>query len=416
MVDDRALIAHLLRRTSFGPLPGQVDAMAPLGIAGAIDTVLGAGPQPPGHPPSFNEQANDPPRRWLGLMAERGAGLHEKLVWFWHGQLTASEDKVSSWKMMYRQHLVLRHHALGNFRDLLQAMTVDPAMLVYLDGDGSVAAAPNENFGREVMELFALGRGNYTQADVGAAAVACSGWSVDAARGRASFDASAGPAAPVRLLGRDVGSASAAIDAICDQPACALWITDRLYRFLVGEVAPPPMAAALAQVFRRRGLEIRPVVEAIVRDPAFLDRRGARPRSGVEWVVATAGVFGSTRATQAMFDACGQLSQTPYQPPNVSGWPTGPRWLSPSFAAARSVLAIAAIAGLPPKVAAQIGQAHDPVAAALDRCSLYEVSDDTRAALRAGWEDLVRADDAKPAERAATLLALTVSCPEFALA
>src|ERR1700687_2170069 len=138
------------------------------------------------------------------------------MVWFWHGHLTSSEDKVGDWKRVYDQHLLLRRHALGNFRELLQAITVDPAMLVYLDGDGSTADAPNENYGRELMELFALGRGNYSQADVRAAAGALSGWSVDD-RGRPSFDPAAGPPRPVALLGHRVNDAASVVDAICDQ-------------------------------------------------------------------------------------------------------------------------------------------------------------------------------------------------------
>ena len=98
-------------------------------------------------------------------MAQPKAGIHEKLTWFWHGHLTTSHDKVFNWRLEFPEHRLLRTHALGNFRALLQAITVDPAMLVYLDGDGSNAIDPNENYGRELMELFCLGRAQYTQAD-----------------------------------------------------------------------------------------------------------------------------------------------------------------------------------------------------------------------------------------------------------
>src|SRR5713226_2837494 len=143
MPDERVLVAHLLRRTGFGPLPGQVDGLAPSGIDVAIDTVLAAPALDPGEPP-LRDENNDkdydaPVRHWLGLMAKAEAGLHEKMVWFWHGHLTSSYDKVGVWKMMWQQQQLLREYALGNFRDLVQAITIDPARLVYLDGAESTA-------------------------------------------------------------------------------------------------------------------------------------------------------------------------------------------------------------------------------------------------------------------------------------
>ena len=158
MSDDKPTIAHLLRRSGFGPHPGQVEALLPLGYAGALAAVLAAPPLRP-EAPAFGTK--DDGRVlvswWLKVMSDPLAGLHEKMVWFWHGHLTSSLDKaepVSVW----RQHQLLRSHALGNLRTLLQEITVDAAMLGWLDGDGSQAEAPNENYARELMELFALGR------------------------------------------------------------------------------------------------------------------------------------------------------------------------------------------------------------------------------------------------------------------
>ena len=116
---------------------------------------------------------------WIRQLRHPEAALHERLTWFWHGHLTTSTDKASFVPALWRQQRLLRRHALGNFRDLLRDITTDAAMLVYLDGDGSVADAPNENFSRELMELFTLGRGSYGEADVRAGARALAGWSVD---------------------------------------------------------------------------------------------------------------------------------------------------------------------------------------------------------------------------------------------
>ncbi|MDQ6783040.1 MAG: DUF1800 domain-containing protein [Actinomycetota bacterium] len=413
--DERILIAHLLRRTGFGPHPGRVEALVGGGTSAAIDSVLTSPALAPGDHPSFREGDDDPARRWLGLMVRPDAGLHEKMVWFWHGHLTSSEDKVGSWRMLYQQHLLLRQHALGNFRELLQAVTVDPAMLVYLDGDGSTADAPNENYAREVMELFTLGRGRYNQDDVRGAAHALAGWSVDYDKARASFDPTSGPTRSVGVLGRQVNSAADVVDVLCDHPACALWVSERLYRFLVGESPAPDVADLLARRFRSSGLEIRPLVEDVLRRPEFLQTRGNRPRYPVEWAVATATAFGTGSDTGAILDACTLLNQVPYQPPSVAGWPWGNGWLSASSALAHAARAIqgSQVANAPGVTA--VRRAADPVGAALDRCSLFEMSPSTWASLKREWSSLARATDIDDHDRAATLLATVISTPEFSL-
>src|SRR5262249_2763518 len=231
-------------------------------------------------------------RRWLAMMARPEAGLHEKMVWFWHSHLTSSYDKVGSWKMMWRQHQLLREHALGNFRTLVQAITVDPAMLVYLDGAESTAESPNENYGRELMELFTLGRGNYTQDDVRAAARALSGWTVDYDRERASFDPHSGNESSVLFLGTQVTHAQDVVDVVCGHPACPRFVCGTPYRYFVGESPSPDRLTDLAELFASSGLETRPVVESILRDPVFLERRMSRPRYPVEWVTAAMGALG----------------------------------------------------------------------------------------------------------------------------
>ena len=117
MADDRAAIAHLLRRTTFGPFPGQVDALDAGGLPAALDGVLGATPPPlPPDPVLDSGDGERPPEWWFRRMRDPAVGLHEKMVWFWHSHLTSSVDKVGQWRMMWNQHLLLRQHALGNFR------------------------------------------------------------------------------------------------------------------------------------------------------------------------------------------------------------------------------------------------------------------------------------------------------------
>lgn len=409
MPDRREEVAHVLRRTTFGPFPGVTERMAGRGPAAAIEAVLAAAPLVPDMPTlteDAEETADGPAATWLRLMANPAAGIHEKMVWFWHGHLTSSFNKVDTWEMMWRQHLLLREHALGNFRDLMRAVTVDAAMLQFLDGDGSTADAPNENYARELMELFTLGRGNYSQQDVRGAATALAGWSVDYPDPTVSFDPDDGNTAPVRLLGRTVTTAENVVDAVCRHPACARFVTAKLYRYLVGVDPPADRLGGLAQIFTESGLEIRPVVEAIVRDGAFLAARLTRPRFPVEWVTAALALCGIDDPVTA-YECLDALGQVPFYPPSVAGWPTGTQWLSASHAVVRAALAVEA-----PALSA-VASAPDPVTAAFELAAIYSPSPGTRSAAE-GLASALRRED--PDTRASALLALVVCSPEFALA
>ncbi|MCU1642178.1 MAG: hypothetical protein JWN03_2453 [Nocardia sp.] len=406
-MDELAGAAHVLRRTTFGPFPGMPERLAGRGIDGVIDAALSAAPLDPGTP-VFDEDAEvgpgGPAAHWLKLMADPAAGVHEKLVWFWHGHFTSSHDKVETWDLMWRQHLLFRRYALGNFRELAHAVTVDGAMLQWLDGAGSQASAPNENHGRELMELFTLGRGNYGQADVKAAAVAMSGWTVDD-KGAVLYDRDSGNQQGVQLLGRSVTNAHDVVDALCDRPECARLVAGKLHHYLVGEWAPEQRLGELAEVFSKAHLEIRPLVQAILGHPSFMAAVRTRPRYPVEWVTAALAVCGIDDAALA-FDTMRQLGQAPFYPPNVAGWPPGMRWLAPGEAVARAALAVEA------RAIAEIAGAADPVAAVLARAGIYDATPATVTAAR----DLAFAlrRDSQPA--AAALLALMLTAPEFTLA
>ncbi len=406
MADDRALIAHVLRRTTFGPHPGQTEQWVGRDIGAVVDAVLAARPMEPGTPQFSDDDAelgDGPVERWLTVLADPAAGLHEKLVWFWHGHLTTSYDKVGQWRLVWRQHLLLRKHALGNFRTLLHEITTDPAMLVYLDGAGSHAEAPNENFGRELMELFALGRGNYTQAEVRSAAIALAGMDVDD-NGDTVVDSVAANRIPRELFGRKVIGPHDVVAAVCDHPACAPYLVTKLFRFLCGTDPSDTMLQRLADGFAQSGLEIRPLVAEILHSTEFLDSRLARPRYPIEWVNAASTVFGLDDIAKRR-ETVERLGQVPFGPPNVAGWPSGSSWLSPSHAMARAALAIEA----PPL--AQIADAADPVTAAFERAAIYDPTPTTRDAVTA----LAATSGLDPRDRAAVILACVVSSPEFTL-
>jgi uncharacterized protein (DUF1800 family) len=352
-------------------------------------------------------------------MANPAAGLHEKMTFFWHGHLTTGHDKVYRWKCEVPQNVLIRKYALGNVRTLIEKITVDPAMLLYLDGSWSVADAPNENYARELMELFTLGRGsdaspNYTQADVEAGAKALAGYGVDWDTGKLTFypDNALPSGQTVLFLGHQVRTATQVVDTVLGRPAAAPWIAGRIWRFLVGKEPTAAKRAALGKVLVKNKWAVKPLVTAILHDPLFLTSRMNRPRQPIEWVTAAMAALGLTDAAHPGLrtDTLWTLGQLPFYPPNVAGWPWGLQWLGPGIVLAKAAFEVDA------KSISTVASAKDPVAAALARCSLYEVSSTTKAAMHKVTTSPGLAGSANKGRRAQVLLALAIGSPEFALA
>ena len=371
--------------------------------ADVVEEMLAFAPIEPTYPElGTNDDYSLVRRWWVEQMVSDDAGLQERMVWFWHTHLTSSLDKVEP-ALMLRQHKVLRAHAMGNFRELMQQITIDAAMLYWLDGDSNTIASPNENFGREVMELFTLGRdsGAYTQEDVRSAASAFAGWHVDGDKGNeVSFDPEAGLTSTVSLVGSAVSNAEQAINALCDHPACAPFITQKLHNYLVGHDAQADRLASLAKIFVDGGLEIRVLVEAIVRDESFLSAELSRPRGGLEWFAALSRFYNTTIDLYVL-DGLGQMPMTP---PNVAGWPGPDRWISVSAVFQKANVAWDYAGDL-----ATLDSA-DPVNEVLGKAGLYAVSDETRASLEAAAQSIEGLR-----ERSTVLHALAACCPEFSL-
>jgi uncharacterized protein (DUF1800 family) len=411
----------VLGRTTFGPFPGQVADALDRGMTtdDLVDDLLGR--TLPFAPSAYDASTGqDLPVDvagpdvddlrvymafrdwWLARMRSDEAGVHEKMMWFWHTHLTTSLVKVDSTNLCWRQLATLHEHALGNFRDLLLAMTLDAAMLRYLDGDGSIARSPNENYARELMELFTLGLGAFDQRDVSGAAIALSGWRVGDDLG-VRFDADDGPSGPVRVLGRaGIEGVEGLIDAILARDECAPFLVGRIWHHLVGSPAPSGVVDSLARRFRRSGYRIGPLVEQVLRHDELAAPGPARARTPLEWYLAASRTIGLPRATSGHLDAIGQ---SPYRPPNVSGWPGDAAWLSPTQAHGRAALLL----DLPVEVPADVSARADVVDAVLDHCSLVDVGSRTRAAL----DDLARQLDGT-ADRAATLVRAALLSPEAA--
>ena len=420
MPTDRELIAHILRRTTFGPFPGQVDELVKVGPKATIELALAAKAEIPADRLDGKDDYGDRMTRyWIERMLDRRPSVHEKMVWYWHGHLVSSLDKASE-AAMWRQHVLLRKHALGNFRELMHAVAVDPAMLSYLDGDGSRGDHPNENFAREVMELFMLGPGNYTEVDVRAAARAFSGWHVDNETLKATFDPESAYDRPVQFLGsRRNWTTDSAIDALCDHPSCPRFVATRLYRYFVGVAPSDARADEMAAAFRKSGLEIKPLIQNILEGSDFANALHARARTPLEWLIPVLAITGNTNAGLSGLSERGnktekfdielgwfdELGQMPFRPPNVAGWPLDERWLSAGQVLTRTNLLMRL-----PLAKSIVNRVEPSVAAVLEHCGLYDVSSATKAAMQRSIDQ-----QTEFAEGLELLFALALLSPEFSL-
>src|SRR6185436_10294959 len=199
---------------------------------------------------------------WANRMLASKRPLEEKLTLFWHGHFATGENKVRDYRMMLRQNEMFRANASGTFRDLLVGILKDPAMLVYLDNGENIKKHPNENFGRELLELFTMGVGNYSEHDVREAARAFTGWTNDVLVfkfdrdqhdfGEKTFLGRTGP-----FDGEDI------IDTILAQPVTAEFITAKLYRYFVREEVSPVVRTGLGRTFRDSGYQIKPLLKQV---------------------------------------------------------------------------------------------------------------------------------------------------------
>lgn len=398
--EDELAKRHVLDRLTMGATGERLDDAAAVAPTELIEMLLAEQPsQPPDVQLTGDDDWGVPTQWWFDILRGPSSGLHERMVWFWHGHLTSSIE-TSSPAMIVRQNKLLRRHALGNFRELLQTVTIDPAMLLWLNGAGSTADSPNENFAREVMELFALGRNQgYTEVDVHNAAIALSGWWVDDEHViTVDFDPSAGPQRSVPLFDRRVKSAEDVVDAVCDHWACAPHIAGRVYWAFHGVEPADDVRDELAAVFSNSGLEIRPLVEATVRHRSFVEHRRNRPRSAVEWFIALSRLY---RLDEVDAWPLYDLGQSPFNPPNVAGWPGHDRWVSVGAELTKTQIALDLVWNVDPP------DPGDVKAEYLWRAAI-DPSEATLAALDAAFAG--RLDDE---DRFRTLLPVIALSPEF---
>ncbi len=403
--------------------PGRIDAMADEGWDAAVGALLDAAADEPtdaAEPPEA-EDLNEIIGWWVGRMLRPENGLRDRMAWFWHGLLTTSADKVSETSLVRDQLIGLRTNALGDYRTLLHQFVTGGALLEYLDASYSMASNPNENLARELMELFTLGRGNYTEDDVRAAARALAGWVVE--DGDVEWRRENAFVAPLLFRGiQDEWDMATVVDHLCDQPETAIHVSSRLWRHLVGGGLDSDEAVELGWWWQERDLSIIDLVERILGEKAMAEQRLNRARTGAEWYVAFRSVTDGADAAAGVGDETDDgetvaernaaaiweletLGQAPYYPPNVGGWPDGVRWLSagsllPRISLINTVDTEALFGG-------RSGTTDD----ILDRCGLHEVSEQTLAVL-----DQIRSSEDLPGESAHLVKwRLALSSPEFNL-
>ncbi|MGE0688116.1 MAG: DUF1800 family protein, partial [Dehalococcoidia bacterium] len=274
-------INHLLRRTGFGTTREEYDRYQAMGLSATLDAVLNYGGVDDsiaeGMAAQFTFDATTrglPAVWWLVRMANTRRPLQEKMTLFWHSLLTSQISEVRDPEAMVAQNEFFRAHAMDRFPDILKGISKDPAMMTYLDIDGSNRRAPNENYARELMELFALGVGNYTETDVREAARAFTGWNVPRERINPGaftlkepvFRQQAYDSGTKTFLGQTGNfGPDEIVDIITKQPASAEYIVRRLFGFFV---FPDPTADDLkpfVEVYQRNDMRIGPVVEAMLR-------------------------------------------------------------------------------------------------------------------------------------------------------
>lgn len=385
--------AHLLNRAAFGATPEEIAGIRAKGPQLAVQNLVEpaeseTSPAPPdwAHPRDLRsirqearmakksgdttkiraarqmegEEILDLRRWWIARMATTNAPLLEKMTLFWHGHFATSMEKVKDGYWMWQQNDTIRRHALGNFTTLTKEMSRDPAMMIYLDLPQNRREHPNENWARELMELFTVGIGNYTEHDVREAARAFTGYRLDLITQRSWFAPNQHDGGPKTFLGRSGNfNGDDIIDILAKQPACAQFIARKLCRFFIEEEPSEQVIAAVADRLRAHNLEMKPVLREIFLSAEFYSERVLRAqiKSPTQFMVQTCKLLQcDLPAPRIAQNAMRQMGQVLFAPPNVKGWDGGKSWISTSTLLFRNNFADYLINGdaiLPPQIRRQ---------------------------------------------------------------
>ena len=383
--------AHLLNRAGFGGSPDTIKAFHALGRKGAVESLLSA-QDAPGEFPSpnwankeqalatFSEQrdlvrqmrmptAGLSPQKmekskrelrkekqmqdrqrgfeaqswWVNRMLRSKAPLREKMTLFWHDHFATSLQKVNQPIIMVWQNDLFRRHATGSFKSLTHAVMMDPAMMRYLDTQDSQKGKPNENFAREIMELFTLGEGHYTENDIREAARAFTGYRFNLENGSVEHIKRRWDQTPKTIFGKTGKFNGAdAIDLIFDQPQTAKFMASKIWEFFAYENPPPRAVEALADTLRKSNYEMAPLLREIFLSKEFYGETamGTQIKCPIQFIIQLHKELEITDSPRGFTqNAQQQLGQVLFMPPNVAGWDWGKSWINTNTLLARYNLA-----------------------------------------------------------------------------
>jgi uncharacterized protein (DUF1800 family) len=352
---DRKKVGHLYRRAGFGATGAELEAGVKDGFEAGLARVLEGRPESEEFTRTSEFMASErsmPPGApqgrlsawWLDRMLKTAHPLREKMTLFWHNHFATSNTKVLNARSMLGQYRLMQSHALGSFHDMLIAMGTDPAMMVWLDTTGSTKGNPNENYARELMELFSLGIGHYSEKDIREAAKAFTGYEIK--NGRADLNPKQHDAGEKTVLGKRGKFKGEDVALIClNQAACPEFIVRKLYRFLISESNDPPaeLIDPLAEQYRKWDFDTGRLVATMLRSSLFFSDAAyrAKIKSPVEFAIGIVrGLEGKT-GTLPLAEALEGLGQVLFAPPSVKGWDGGQAWLNAQTLLGRNNLALA---------------------------------------------------------------------------
>lgn len=415
--NEAARLAHLLRRFTFGASAAELETAQADGYARTVDRLLETKTAEPPALAGAEEASQEKPQSpgalqqwWIDWMLTSPTPFAERMTLFWHGHFTSDFRKVGNqFPYLYWQNLTWRKHATSDLKTILFQVTIDPAMLRYLDLGSSTARNPNENYSRELMELFTMGPDAFTEDDVRAGATALSGWRepltqpmVDANLRRAEmrgqtprnlkadtvqvgiFEPQRGyRGAPLKFLGETKAwSTDAVLDKILQQDATAPFIVRKLLTHFVTPMPADAFVARLAAGYRRSRYDTKALLRDILMSPEFTaaDTYRALIKSPTELMIHTAKALGDRTLTRLIAGQGQGMGQMLFDPPSVGGWPENESWVSSNTMLARANFVTSAVQSV--KRLPSAGNAHntqiDGVMSAQTLKLLNEAMDDRR--------------------------------------
>jgi len=327
---------------------------------------------------------------------------------------------VQSVEHMLDQNNLLRRHALGNFRDLLHGISRDVAMLIWLDGNANRKRHPNENFAREVMELFSLGEGNYSERDIAEAARAFTGWHVR--RDRFWLNTIQHDTNIKSVLGQRGNFDGDDIIEIClDQPACSQFLAWKLLRTFVLDRPEKQHIEGLAERITHHKYQMRPVLRELLRSRLFFDAavRTSLIKSPIELVIGSYRTLGRAAHLPNTLGLLADLGQDVFEPPSVKGWEGGRQWISSTTLLKRTGFAtelmrgnrLGSISDLPNRLVAPVDQPEELAAAAVELLLARDLNPGTTASML----DTIQQNDGSSDQSIRGLLHMIMTLPEYQL-